>query len=154
MKKTDFSDINLENVLPHDRPMILIDNILEVDMDKKFVKTSVTISSDKVFFDREINGVSPLVGIEFMSQTIGCYSYYRCGQKIPKIGFLLGTRLYENDLIKFENEKTYIITAQEIYGDNELVSFECLIYNDNKEVAKAVINAFQPADAEAYLREL
>ncbi len=154
MKKTDFSDINLENVLPHDRPMILIDNILEVDMDKKFVKTSVTISSDKVFFDREINGVSPLVGIEFMAQTIGCYSYYRCGQKIPKIGFLLGTRLYENDLIKFENEKTYIITAQEIYGDNELVSFECLIYNDNKEVAKAVINAFQPADAEAYLREL
>ena len=121
MKKTDFSDINLENVLPHDRPMILIDNILEVDMDKKFVKTSVTISSDKVFFDREINGVSPLVGIEFMAQTIGCYSYYRCGQKIPKIGFLLGTRLYENDLIKFENEKTYIIISQEIYGDNEVV---------------------------------
>ena len=32
--------------------------------------------------------------------------------------------------------------------------FECLIYNNNKEVANAVINAFQPADAEAYLREL
>ena len=56
-------------------------------------------------------------------------------------------------LEKFENGKTYTITAKEIYGDNELVSFECLIYNGNKEVAKAVINAFQPADAEKYITE-
>ena len=46
------------------------------------------------------------------------------------------------------------MTAQEIYSDNELVSFECLIYNENKEVAKAVINAFQPADAQKYIKEL
>mgnify|MGYP000000717466 CR=1 FL=1 len=154
MIKTDFSDISMENVLPHDRPMILIDNILEVDMEEDFVKASVTINDDKVFFDKEINGVSPLVGIEFMAQTIGCYSYYKNGEEIPKIGFLLGTRLYENSLTKFENGKTYVITAKAIYADNELVSFECLIYNDNKEVAKAVINAFQPKDVEAYLKEL
>lgn len=145
---------SLENVLPHDRPMILIDNILEVDMDKKFVKASVTINKDKIFFDKEINGISPLAGIEFMAQTIGCYAYYKAGQTIPKIGFLLGTRLYENKLEKFENGKTYTITAQEIYGDNELVSFECLIYNENEEVAKASVNAFQPKDAKAYLEEL
>ena len=89
-----------------------------------------------------------------MAQTIGCYSYYKNGEKIPEIGFLLGTRLYENNLEKFENGKTYIMTAQEIYTDNELVSFECLIYNENKEVAKATVNAFQPADAKAYLKEL
>lgn len=116
-------------------------------------KASVTINEDKVFFDKEINGISPLVGIEFMAQTIGCYAYFKAGETIPKIGFLLGTRLYENSLEKFENGKTYTITAKEIYGDNELVSFECLIYNDNKEVAKAVINAFQPADAEKYITE-
>ena len=145
---------SLENVLPHDRPMILIDKILEVDMDKKFVKTSVEISEDKIFFDKEINGISPLAGIEFMAQTIGCYAYYKAGQTIPKIGFLLGTRLYENKLEKFENGKTYTITAQEIYTDNELVSFECLIYNENEEVAKAAVNVFQPKDAEAYLKEL
>ena len=148
---------SLENVLPHDRPMILIDEILEIDMDKKFVKTSVTIHEDKIFFDKAINGISPLAGIEFMAQTIGCYSYYKNGQQIPQIGFLLGTRLYENSLDKFENGKTYTMTAQELYGDNELVSFECLIYNNNESslpVAKAVINAFQPADAQEYIKEL
>ncbi len=154
MKVSDLKENNLENVLPHDRPMILIDEILEIDMDKKFVKTSVTIHEDKIFFDKTINGISPLAGIEFMAQTIGCYSYYKNGQKIPQIGFLLGTRLYENSLEKFENGKTYTMTAQEIYSDNELVSFECLIYNENKEVAKAVINAFQPADAQKYIKEL
>ena len=154
MRVSDLQEIDLEKILPHDRPMILIDNLLEVDMDKKFVKTSVTISENKIFFDKEINGISPLVGIEFMAQTVGCYSYYKNGEKIPEIGFLLGSRLYENTLEKFENGKTYIITAQEIYTDNELVSFECLIYNEGKEVAKAAVNVFQPADARAYLKEL
>ncbi len=151
---TNLQEQNLEKILPHDKPMVLIDNVLEVDLDKKFVKTCVTIHEDKIFFDKEINGISPLVGIEFMAQTIGCYSYYKNGEKIPEIGFLLGTRLYENNLDKFENGKTYTITAQEVFTDNELVSFECLIYNDNEEVAKATVNAFQPADAKAYLKEL
>lgn len=154
MNMNDLQNINLENVLPHDRPMILIDNILEINMTEKFVKTSVKIKEDKIFFDKEINGISPLVGIEFMAQTIGCFSYFKNNEQIPEIGFLLGTRLYENKLEKFENGKTYTVSAKEVYTDNELVSFECLIYNDNEEVAKATVNAFQPADAKAYLKEL
>lgn len=144
--------MDLNNILPHDKPMILIDDILEIDMKNQFVKTSVTIHEDKIFFDKDINGISPLAGIEFMAQTIGCYAFYKAGETVPKIGFLLGTRLYENSLEKFENGKTYTVTAKEIYGDNELVSFECLIYNENKEVARATVNAFQPQNAEEYIK--
>ena len=146
--------------LPHSVPMVLIDKVLNVDMKNQIVKTSVKIHDDKIFFNKEINGISPLVGIEFMAQTIGCYAYYKAGKTIPKIGFLLGTRQYENKLEKFENGKTYIITAREIYGDNELVSFECLIYNEGEDenpenyIAKATINAFQPKDVEKYIKEL
>ena len=146
--------------LPHSAPMVLIDEVLNVDMENQIVKTSVKIHDNKIFFDKEINGISPLVGIEFMAQTIGCYAYYKAGKTIPKIGFLLGTRQYENKLEKFENGKTYILTAREIYGDNELVSFECLIYNEGEDensenyIAKATINAFQPKDAEKYIKEL
>ena len=146
--------------LPHSAPMVLIDEVLNVDMENQIVKTSVKIQDNKIFFDKEINGISPLVGIEFMAQTIGCYAYFKAGKTIPKIGFLLGTRQYENSLEKFENSKTYVITAQEIYGDNELVSFECLIYNEGEDenpenyIAKATINAFQPKDAEKYIKEL
>ena len=146
--------------LPHSAPMVLIDEVLNVDMENQIVKTSVKIHDNKIFFDKEINGISPLVGIEFMAQTIGCYAYFKAGKTIPKIGFLLGTRQYENKLEKFENGKTYILTAREIYGDNELVSFECLIYNEGEDensenyIAKATINAFQPKDVEKYIKEL
>lgn len=149
-----------QNCLPHSAPMVLIDEVLNVDIENQIVKTSVKIHDDKIFFNKEINGISPLVGIEFMAQTIGCYAYYKAGKTIPKIGFLLGTRQYENKLEKFENGKTYIITAREIYGDNELVSFECLIYNEGEDenpenyIAKATINAFQPKDVEKYIKEL
>lgn len=145
---------DLSKILPHDKPMILIDELLEVSLENQFAKTSVTIAKDKIFFDKSINGISPLAGIEFMAQTIGCYAYYKAGETIPKIGFLLGTRLYENKLEKFENNETYTVTAKEVYGDNELVSFECLIYNKDKEVARATVNAFQPEDAQKYIEEL
>lgn len=152
--------LSASQCLPHSEPMVLIDKLIDVDMKKQIVKTSVTIHKDKIFFDKDINGVSPLVGIEFMAQTIGCYAFYKVKMSIPKIGFLLGARLYENSLEKFENGKTYIITAREVYGDSELVSFECLIYNEgedgdeSKYIAKATINAFQPKDVEKYIGEL
>ena len=152
--------LSASQCLPHSEPMVLIDKLIDVDMKKQIVKTSVTIHKDKIFFDKDINGVSPLVGIEFMAQTIGCYAFYKAKMSIPKIGFLLGARLYENSLEKFENGKTYIITAREVYGDIELVSFECLIYNEgedgdeSKYIAKATINAFQPKDVEKYIGEL
>lgn len=152
--------LSASQCLPHSEPMVLIDKLIDVDMKKQIVKTSVTIHKDKIFFDKDINGVSPLVGIEFMAQTIGCYAFYKAKMPIPKIGFLLGARLYENSLEKFENGKTYIITAREVYGDSELVSFECLIYNEgedgdeSKYIAKATINAFQPKDVEKYIGEL
>lgn len=152
--------LSASQCLPHSEPMVLIDKLIDVDMKKQIVKTSVTIHKDKIFFDKDINGVSPLVGIEFMAQTIGCYAFYKAKMSIPKIGFLLGARLYENSLEKFENGKTCIITAREVYGDSELVSFECLIYNEgedgdeSKYIAKATINAFQPKDVEKYIGEL
>ena len=152
--------VSAESCLPHSNPMALIDKIISVDMNEQIVKTSVKINENKIFFNKEIDGISPLVGIEFMAQTIGCYAYYKAGKTIPKIGFLLGARIYENSLDKFENQKTYIITAKEVYGDNELVSFECLIYNEGEDndlgkyVAKATINAFQPQDVEKYIKEL
>ena len=144
--------MDMEKILPHDKPMIFIDKVLEVNLEESYTTCEVTIHDKKIFFDKEINGMSPLVGIEFMAQTIGCYSFYKSGQKPPKIGFLLGTRMYKNSLEKFENGETYTIKAKEVYTDNELVSFECLIYNKNNEVANAVINVYQPENAEEYVK--
>lgn len=138
---------NLEKILPHDRPMILIDELLDVDLEKNTAKASVTITEDKIFYNKAINGISPLAGIEFMAQTIGCYAYFKNGEKEPKIGYLLGSREYKCDLEKFERGKTYTISANQVFSDNELVSFECFIYNNDVECANAVVNVYQPADS-------
>ena len=143
---------DLEKILPHNHPMILIDDIKEINIDERYLIAEVTIKEDKIFFDKSINGVPYLSGIEYMAQTIGCYAFYRAQRTEPKLGFLLGTRSYKNNIEKFENGKTYSIKVREIYGDSELVSFDCLIYNECEECARAVINAYQPENAEEYLK--
>lgn len=143
---------DLEKILPHNHPMILIDDIVEMNIDEKNLVAEVIINEDKLFFDKTLNGVPYLTGIEFMAQTIGCYAYFRAQRTEPKLGFLLGTRSYKSNIEKFENGRTYSIKVSEIYGDSELVSFDCLIYNEDEECARAVINAYQPENAEEYLK--
>ena len=41
---------NLEKILPHDYPMIVLDELLEVDMEKHVVTSSVTVREDKIFY--------------------------------------------------------------------------------------------------------
>ena len=143
---------DLEKILPHNHPMILIDDIVEMNIDEKNLVAKVIINEYKLFFDKTLNGVPYLTGIEFMAQTIGCYAYFRAQRTEPKLGFLLGTRSYKSNIEKFENGRTYSIKVSEIYGDSELVSFDCLIYNEDEECARAVINAYQPENAEEYLK--
>ena len=140
------AEYNLEKILPHNPPMILIDELLDIDLDNNIVKASVTITEDKIFYHKNLGGISPLAGIEFMAQTVGCYAYFRNGGIEPKIGFLLGSRLYKNYIEKFEEGKTYTINVSMAFSDSELVSFDCFIYNDDMECARATVNVYQPAD--------
>ena len=140
---------DLEEILPHKKPMVLIDDVVDYNLEEKWVKTLVKITPGNLLFDNEINGISPVTGIEFMAQTIGAYAYFENGQKPPKIGFLLGTREYNINIPKFENEKIYYITAKEVYTDNSIVSFECIIYNERNEICANVnINVYVPKTEE------
>ncbi len=143
---------SLAEILPHKEPMILIDDIVEYSIEEKWLKTCVTIREDSLFYDKELKGIDSSIGIEYMAQTIGCYAYYRMHLSKPKIGFLLGTRLYNNAIKTFELGKTYYIKVMEVFVA-QIYSFECFIYNDkNDEVASATINVYQ--DDDKNIREL
>ena len=136
----------LSAILPHKEPMILIDDVVDYSIEERWLKTCVTIREDSLFYDRDIKGIDSAVGIEYMAQTIGCYAYYRRQLDEPKIGFLLGTRLYNNAIKTFELGKTYYIKVLEVFVA-EIFSFECFIYNDKEEeVASATINVYQDID--------
>jgi len=144
----------ISKMLPHEFPMVLIDEIIEVNFEKNYLRAKVKIKEGMPFFDKTTNGISSIAGIEFMAQTIGCYSYLKSGENEPKMGFLLGTRMYNNIVEQYENGKEYFIKVEEIYNDNKICAFGCQIFNDKQEeIACATINAYQPDNIEEILKE-
>ena len=133
---------DLTKILPHKPPMILLDDIIEVDLEKNTLTSIFKIYPQKIFFEAG-KGINSLAGIEFMAQTIGCFSFFKSGGKEPKPGLLLGTRLYNNKTDYFEENKTYTVKVSEVFTDNEIVVFDCLIYDNGNEIASATINAYQ-----------
>ncbi len=135
----------LETLLPHKKPMILIDDVLDYSMEEGWLRSCVRINKDSIFFDNKLSGMSSIVGIEFMAQTIGCYAFLKNKKEKPEIGFLLGTRLYNNKYSFFKENDYYEILVKEYFSSEDIVSFECFIYNEVKEeVASATINVYQP----------
>lgn len=136
----------LAKILPHKESMLLIDDVLDYSLEDRWLKSCVTITEDSLFYDKDLGGVDSVVGIEYMAQTIGCFAFYSKNLEEPQIGFLLGTRLYNNAIEKFELGKTYTILIREVFSA-EIYSFDCLIYNDKEEeVASATINVYQNND--------
>ena len=138
---------DLSKVLPHKNPMILLDDIIEVDLENKFLKTNFYVDNKKKFYDKTLKGIPSICGIEFMAQTIGCYAFYSKKEKEPRIGFLLGSRLYNNSIDLFKENETYTVKAVEAYYDNDISAFDCFIYDKlEEEVASATINVYQSDD--------
>ena len=107
----------LRKILPHKQPMILIDDVVEYSLEEKWLKSCVTIRKDCLFYDSGINGIDSIIGIEYMAQTIGCYAHLESHRTEPQVGFLLGTRLYNNAIEKFELDTLdYEINHQELGG--------------------------------------
>lgn len=143
---------DLTKILPHKPPMILLNDIKEVNLEENTLISVFRVYSDKVFYEPGY-GINSLAGIEFMAQTIGCYAYYKNKCRQPKPGLLLGTRLYNNQIEYFEEGKTYKVKVHEVFTDNEIVVFDCLIYdNEGNEIASATINAYQGENIEELLR--
>lgn len=143
---------NLEKILPHKEPMILLDDILEIDLEKNSLISTFGVYPEKIFYEKN-KGISSLVGIEFMAQTIGCYSYFKNGCKNPKPGLLLGSRLYNNKIDYFVEGINYKVKTHEVFSDNEIVVFDCLIYdNEDNEVLSAAVNVYQGENIEELLK--
>ena len=135
---------NLSTLLPHKPPMIFLDDIIDINLENQTLTAKFTVTPDKVFFDSSINGISSIVGIEFMAQAVGCYAYYRNKCSKPRPGLLLGSRLYNNIVDKFENGETYIVKTHEVFTDNEIVVFDCLIYDkENNEIQSSTVKTYQ-----------
>ena len=136
----------LETILPHKDTMLLLDDIVDYNINEHWLKSCVTIKDSNLFYDKDLKGIDSVIGIEYMAQTIGCYAYLKQQLKKTEIGFLLGTRVYNNLTKVFELGKTYCILVKEVFV-TEVFAFECFIYNENnEEIASATVNVYKDID--------
>ncbi len=135
---------HISEFLPHKEPMILIDKLVAVD--SLTVHCQVTVSSQSLFFDKQLNAIPAWVGMEFMAQTVAAWSGYQAslrGEKSP-IGFLLGSRRYTSECSEFSEGKVLDIYAEQLMENEGMAAFACSIKCDGQELATSQLNAFVP----------
>lgn len=132
-------------LLPHEPPMILLDEVLRCD--ETSLVAAATITRASLFLEPE--GVPAYVGIEYMAQACGAYAgaIARAEGEPVRIGFLLGTRRYETAAPWFRVGDRLTVSVSVIYRDSEMGAFDCRIERGGELLAAAQLNLYQPKDA-------
>lgn len=145
---------NIEQVLPHAHPMILLSDFIEAGAD--YAVCSVQITANSPFFCNEQQAVPSYVGLEYMAQTVAAFAGANSLQQggPVKVGFLLGCRKYQPQLSQFSLGAELTIRASQLVADEAGLSvFECQIWQQQQLVVAAKLNVFQPDDHRDWLTE-
>lgn len=137
--------------LPHDAPMLLLDEVLAVSADA--ARCQVALSADGVlapFLDGE-GRLPAWYALELMAQTVGVWSgwhRHQQGEKKIALGMVLGARDLECSVTHFPADATLDIAVHLLMQDSRFGSFEATIHHHGQPVATGRINTFQPDEAE------
>lgn len=145
------SAYQVTDLVPHSGKMSLLSRILGYG--EGWLHAEVDISGESMFADER--GVPAWIGMEYMAQTIAAYAGLQERNKggVPKIGLLLGSRNYSSSVDYFARGQTLRIEVElEIVAANGLNVFNCEL-TGNETRAVAVVNVFQPENAEKFLEE-
>lgn len=137
----------IEDLVPHARPMLLLDTILACDADG--AQALVTIQPDSPFAGPQ--GVPAHVGIEYMAQTCGAWAggeARRVG-KPPQLGYLLGTRRYHAAQAFFPVGTRILVEVTLSFRDGPMGVFDCRMEDfAGGLLAEARLNLYQPEEGE------
>lgn len=142
---TDPCRVPVSGLVAHTGSMCLLSRLLSCDAER--VVAEVDIRADGIFHDDD--GVGGWVGLEYMAQTVAAWAGWqaRGAGKIPRIGYLLGTRRYECACAHFLPGDTLRVTATRIFqSDNGLGQFECTLSLRGHVVANATLTVFGPGE--------
>lgn len=137
---------DIASFVPHTRPMLLLDRV--IDADQNTLCSEVRINSDSLFCHK--GNVAAWIGIEYMAQTVAAHAgFLACQDNEPvRVGFLLGTRLYQSHVDTFPAGTVLKIQVERQYLSEEgLGSYKCRILEKDLEVAMAILTVYQPSDS-------
>ncbi len=148
----------LEELIPHAHPMILIDSISEPDVlitegiQEAGLNATVRIAEDSQFYERP-SGVPAWVGIEYVAQTVAALAGLRAKRagKPVALGFLLGTRRFEASIPYFPIGAKLSIHVSPEFESTDLAKYTGLITDEHSNVlVKTAITVFLvPTDRKA-----
>lgn len=135
------------DLVPHDPPMVLIDQAITCQ--DSFIHCQVSIRETSPFCCE--GSVPSYIAMEYMAQTIAVWSGIRAKQenKNPSIGFLLGARRLELYVPGFKVGDVLDVYGKVQYMDGEMGSFDSWIDIKGKRVVNARMNVYQPKDPDA-----
>ena len=126
--------------------MILVDDV--AGWDQGIVRAGITIRVDSPFYERDM-GVPAYAGLEYMAQTCGLYAgieAHNHGQPV-RLGFLLGTRNFHATRDWFREGERLLVEASEIFREDRMAVFSCVIRCNDEEIASAQLNLYQPEES-------
>lgn len=151
MKKCDYA---IEDVVPHEHPMILVDQL--VAYSNSAAHCTITIHEKSNFYNNVKQSVPSYVAIEYMAQSIAAFANANekdQGGEVA-IGFLVSSRKLKVFVKEFTLGMQLNVFVEQLYvEDSGLSAFDCYIEHDDKRIVEAKINIFQPKDASAFLAE-
>ena len=143
MGKVSYS---IEQVLPHARPMILLDNVTGWAPDT--LTASVTIHRTQPFFGS--GGVPTHVAVEYMAQACGAFAGIESLQlgRVPRVGLLLGTRNFSARRKWFRDGDQLRVTVKVVFRENEMGVFDCIVADQRNgdTLATARLTVYQPSE--------
>jgi predicted hotdog family 3-hydroxylacyl-ACP dehydratase len=143
---------DIERLVPHRAPMLLIDRIVEATEDAVTAETRI---DPQCIFAVGNEGVPSYVGLEMMAQTVCAFDGLRRFEEglPPPLGFLLGCRRYTVRRPYLVPCAVLTITARMLLHDGDMASFDCSIRDDDTtKFAEGALNVYRPANPEAILR--
>jgi len=131
----------IDKLLPHAQPMILLDELVAAREDG--VDAARTVGPKDPFFVPD-KGVPSYVGLEYMAQSCGVFAglQSKLRQEPVRVGFLLGTRNFHAALPWFPENERLVISVYEVLRQGAMGVFECRIRMGTEEVAAATLNLY------------
>jgi len=144
----------IDSLLPHARPMILLDRVVERQADA--IVTELEIRPGLPFF-RTGQGIAAHIALEWMAQACGAHvgAVARDSGGEVRVGFLLGTREFKSSRDWFVAGETVLVGARLVFHEGETAVFDCWVmpagHSSGEAIASAQLTVYQPADVAAML---
>jgi len=137
--------------LPHDAPMLLLEEVLSVSEETACCQVSVNATSVLAPFLDAQGDLPGWYALELMAQTVGVWSgWHRMqrGQDSIALGMVLGARELTCAAGRLPAGATLAIEVKLLMQDERFGSFECAINANNRTLATGRVNTFQPTPEE------